>query len=157
MGKVHEMPVKGYIYKYIEPLLDAAGVYVHPKRLIHAHTNTIKAREWLDKNRHSKYKVKVEISHTSITVLYGLYTDLHREFRQRMYEVMSFAELTGGNVWQAMVVHLNKYGITEEEYSYHSAYRDYQRNKSKFKEPKLRGKKPNPTAPAGRQLDLFCH
>jgi hypothetical protein len=162
MSKLHKLPVKPYVFRFIEPQLEN-GVYKINRRVVRTIKNNVRVNEYFEKNKDSQYYILVELRSSSLYTLHGLQMDLSREFRDKLYTHIAISVKGGGTAMSAIRSFFEFYNITEDDYDIGSAYRTWLREREKYlnakeymeKKISLKTEKLERKKSPGIQMNLF--
>lgn len=159
--KIHSVPVKRYVYKYMQPFLNSDGIMEVPQRVAKVQ-RSVKVVHYFQKYQNSPHKIKIQIPVSSQWVVYSLAMEWARQFRDKMYTHVALSVKNGIPALRAMRNFLDHYQITDDDYDVMSSYRTWQRQANLYLNPheaipqKMNEKKLKKQNPAsGIQLRLF--
>jgi hypothetical protein len=159
--KLHSVPVKRYVYKYMQPFLDEKGVLEVTQRVAKIQ-RSVKVIQYFEKNKDSPWKLKIKIPVSSQWVVYALAMEWARQFREKLFSHTAVCVKNGMPALRAMRQFLEHHNITDDEYDLMNAYRTWERVNKFYLEPKQaieekrreKAEKPRRKA-GGKQLSLF--
>ena len=133
--KLHKLPCKPYVRKYVAPDLSNHGVLKIKNRIVRTIQDKNAVTKYFEKSNEATSFIMVEINCSSLYTLYALHSTLAREFRDKLFSVMAYAVFKGIPAREAARDFLSMYEITPEEYDLDSAYRTWQRRKDRYLHP----------------------
>jgi hypothetical protein len=133
--KLHKLPCKPYVRKYVAPDLSNRGVLRIKNRVVRTIRDKTQVTKFFEKCNDSTSFIMVEMNAASLYTLYSLHNTLAQEFRDKLFSVMAYAVHKGIPAREAARDFLAMYGITPDEYDLDSAYRTWQRRKDKYLNP----------------------
>lgn len=135
MIKQHLLPVKPYVYQVLQHQLEN-GILKINRRVVRTITNPVRVKEYFERNKDSKYCIKVELKTSSLYTLHGLQMELASQFRDKLYTHIAISVKSGFSAMGALRSFFEFYNITEDQYDLGSAYRTWLREKEKYLNPK---------------------
>ncbi len=162
MNKLHKLPVKPYVYRYLENQLEG-GVLKINRRVVQTIKNNTRVLDYFEKNKDSKFCIMVELRSSSLYTLHGLQMELSREFRDKLYSFIAISVKGGSTAMAALRSFFEFYGITEDDYDIGSAYRTWLRERERYLQPKeyfekktiLKAEKTEQKKSSGTQMNIF--
>lgn len=161
MSKIHLLPVKPYIWKFLQKETRGGTVKIY-RRMVRVTTNKNRVDEYFEKMKDSPYKVPVEVRCSSLWVLHAYALELSDQFLDKMCTHIAIEVKKGNTAMQALRDFLAYYEITDEFYDQSSGYRHWMRYKDQYMNPVIPADKvkqlkisPFPVPTSGRQLSLF--
>lgn len=133
--KLHKLPCKPYVRKYVAPDLSNHGVLKIKNRIVRTIRDKNAVTKYFEKSNDATSFIMVEMNCSSLYTLYALHSTLAREFRDKLFSVMAFAVFKSIPAREAARDFLSMYGITPDEYDLDSAYRTWQRRKDRYLHP----------------------
>jgi len=155
--KLHKLPCKPYVRKYVAPDLSNRGVLKIKNRVVRTIRDKNAVTKYFEKSNSATSFIMVEMNCSSLYTLYALHSTFEREFRDKLFSVMAYAVFKGIPAREAAREFLAMYGITADEYDLDSAYRTWQRRKERYLHPtKVRNEEQNePVNLNSIQLKLY--
>jgi hypothetical protein len=155
--KLHKLPCKKYVKKYVAADLDSNGVLKIKNRVVRTIQDKNAVMNYFATVADSTCFIMVELKCSSLYTLYSLHSTLAKEFRDKLFSVMAFAVKKGIPAREAARDFLGMYDIEPDEYDLDSAYRTWQRRKLRYLNPTVavyKEKKIKPPILQGNQFSL---
>jgi len=132
--KLHKLPCKPYVRKYVAPDLSNHGVLKIKNRIVRTIRDKNAVTKYFEKSNDATSFIMVEMNCSSLYTLYALHSTLAREFRDKLFSVMAFAVFKGIPAREAARDFLLMYGITPDEYDMlmRAVYAESSRNKDEY-------------------------